>query len=128
MPPPACPSTSIRSISACISCIFACMAWACFINPIMSRIAVSSLLRRGGCRDNARLKVVFRTVVKADFIILLTVRPAPRRSLKCGLVGANPDNLGPRESGERALNKRLGAHSRQELACLGVFLLFQAGR
>src|ERR1700761_1033767 len=55
-PPPATPSTSMRSSSACIASIFDFSSFACFIRPRKSGIVVTldwlfrHVVRTGGCR------------------------------------------------------------------------------
>src|SRR5262245_40161744 len=93
MPPPAVPSTSIWSSSACIACILDCNCAACFIKPRKS--AMASVLAVGG---NIRHRV-------AGFGIL-----------------RHANDLGARKAIENGLNERIALYSSLDF-CLLSFRL-----
>src|SRR5262245_4807721 len=93
MPPPAVPSTSIRSSSACIACILDCNCAACFIKPRKS--AMASVLAVG---RNIRHRL-------AGFWIL-----------------RHADNLGAWKAIENSLNKGIALHSPLDFCLLGFRL------
>src|SRR5215510_4208076 len=97
-PPPAVPSTSIWSSSACMACILDCNCAACFISPRKS--GMSLLLAVGG---NIRLGVN-------------RVRVLP-----------HTDDFGSRKPAQHGLNQRIALHAAFNLRLLGFSLRTKRG-
>src|SRR5918998_4541415 len=111
-PPPATPSTSIRSSSAWASASFCCMAWACFMMPIRSRIPHLS----------SWILVPLRTVRGV----------APAHKLRLGIrrrraLLAHVHDLGTREAVQHGADQRMADGIVRPLP-LGVPALLVEGR
>ena len=116
MPPPDSPITSMLAISACAFCMFACMAWACFIRlPILPFMGPSSV----ACARLRELDHFTGRTVSGSTV-------APKRSrrplhARVGLEG--PPRLGEFLLGGAPLRlrRRLGARRRRlELEAHGL--------
>src|SRR5262245_5574792 len=99
MPPPAVPSTSIWSSSACMACILDCNCAACFIRPRKS--AMSLVLTVGGnIRDSVRAFRVLR----------------------------HTDDFGAWKPAQHGLDQRISLHAALDLRLLGFRLRTKRGR
>src|SRR6478672_675823 len=107
MPPPAEPSTSMRSSSAWSSCILVCSCAACFIIPKKSAIVSSSL-------------VPFPVVAEPDIVGKRNIRVGGDRLRNRVLAAAHADNLGAGETFQHRLDQRIGAHPDLELGLFHV--------
>src|ERR1700728_141784 len=108
-PPPAVPSTSRRSSSACIASIFDLSSAACFMRPKKSAIAIllCFVLGAGGLAKRIERRLVYR---------------AGRARSR-----AHFDNLGAGKARKDRLHKRVAAHVVLELGFAILRLRVQAG-
>src|SRR5579872_7510970 len=108
MPPPDWPSTSMWSSSACASCSLACMAWACFINPMRSGMSVKLL----------KIVLTERNVAIGDVVV--DGRRAGLRRIAWRVRPAHIDDLGAGEALQHLLHQRMRGDAAQALLLLGL--------
>src|SRR5579863_6330620 len=113
MPPPAKPSTSMRSSSACIASIFDLNSAACFIRPMKSAMNTLYLLVVAVVGFAVRLRTQRQVI-----------------GIGCGRAGgrAHVDDLGAGEFRQHRRHQRIGAYAVFQLGLAGLGLRPQTRR